>query len=143
MNRTLLGRLTLPLVLALTWFAWTPSHAQAQAQDFILANQTGVDIFKVFVSPHDVDNWEEDILGADVLLDGDEVEILFHREEDAEYWDLRIEDEEGNAIEWENLNLFEILRVTLFYDADTGRAWAEVETVDDGEQAVQRTAAAG
>jgi hypothetical protein len=88
-------------------------------------NKTGVEIDKVFISPHSADSWQEDILGRDTLPDGDSVDIKFHRNEKAANWDLRIEDNKGNAIEWENLNLLEISKVTLHYDGN--KATAEVE----------------
>ena len=101
------------------------SASDAAAQDFTLVNQTGVEIDKVFISPGDKDDWEEDILGKDTLPAGQSVDIKFHRSETAAEWDLRIEDKEGNAIEWENLNLLEISKVTLHYKDK--KATAEVE----------------
>jgi len=95
------------------------------AQDFSLVNKTGVEIHAVYISPHDADDWEEDILGRDTLPNGESVDIKFHRGETAENWDLRIEDSKGNAIEWENLNLLKISKATLFYE--NGKARAEVE----------------
>jgi hypothetical protein len=111
--------------------ATTPAAAaaspatQGAAQDFTLVNKTGVEIHAVHISPHDGDDWEEDILGRDTLPDGQSVDIKFHREESAENWDLRIEDSKGNAIEWENLNLLKISKATLYYE--NGKARAEVE----------------
>src|SRR5215210_1154446 len=95
-------------------------------QDFTLVNATGVEIDKVFISPHDSNSWEEDILGQDTLPDGQRVDIKFHRSEKAAMWDLRVEDKQGNSIEWENLNLLEISKVTLHYA--NGKATAETET---------------
>jgi len=97
------------------------------AQDFTLVNETGVEIDKVFISPHDADDWEEDILGKDTLPTGQSVEIKFSRSETAADWDLRIEDKEGNAIEWTNLNLLKISKLTLRYDQATKKATAQVE----------------
>src|SRR5437879_1477794 len=71
---------------------------QGAAQDFTLVNKTGVEIHKVYISPHDKDDWEEDILGKDTLPNGDNVDIKFHRSETAENWDLRVEDSKGNEI---------------------------------------------
>lgn len=106
----------------------TSSAAQdAAAQDFTLVNQTGVEIDKVYISPHDKDDWEEDILGKDTLPTGQSVDIKFHRSETAAEWDLRIEDKEGNAIEWENLNLLKISKLTLHYDPATKKATADME----------------
>ena len=95
------------------------------AQDFMLVNSTGVEIHALYISPHETDDWEEDVLGRDTLPSGESVEIKFSREEKAAMWDLRVEDKEGNAIVWENLNLLEISKVTLYYK--DGKATAEVE----------------
>ena len=94
-------------------------------QDFALVNATNVEINSVYISPHDKDNWEEDILGRDTLPNGERVNIKFNRDEKPEMWDLRVEDSKGNSIEWENLNLLEISKVTLHYE--NGRATAETE----------------
>src|SRR5918998_1031508 len=74
--------------------------SSAAAQDFTRVNETGVEIDKVYISPHDADDWEEDILGKDTLPTGQSVEVKFDRDETAAKWDLKIEDKEGNAIEW-------------------------------------------
>lgn len=99
--------------------------AAAVNQDFTLVNQTGVEIYALYVSPHNSDDWEEDVLGQDTLADGARLDIKFGRAEKAAMWDLRVEDKSGNHIEWENLNLLEISKVTLHYK--DGKAWAEVE----------------
>ena len=88
---------------------------QGGDQDFTLVNQTGVEIDKVFISPHDSDDWESDILGQDTLPAGQSVDIKFARNEKAAMWDLRIEDKAGTSIEWENLNLLQISKVTLYF----------------------------
>lgn len=101
--------------------------AEGAAQDFTLVNETGVEIDKVYVSPHDKDDWEEDVLGKDTLPSGQSVDIKFHRDETAAEWDLRVEDKQGNSIEWENLNLLKISKATLHYDAASKKATADVE----------------
>jgi hypothetical protein len=40
-------------------------------------------------------------------------------------WDLRVESRAGQFLEWENLNLLEISKVTLYYQ--DGKATARVE----------------
>ena len=95
------------------------------AQDFSLVNKTGVVIDKLYVSPADKDEWGEDILGQDQLADGATVEIKFHPKEKAEKWDLRIEDTKGNAIEWTDLKLTELEKITLHYDGK--KATADIE----------------
>lgn len=102
----------------------TEVSAQA-AQDFTLVNKTGVEIYALYVTPHNANAWGEDILGADTLLANETLEISFSRKERAKLWDLRVEDEDGAFIEWESLNLLEISKVTLFYK--NGKATAIVE----------------
>lgn len=84
-------------------------------QDFLLINSTGVEIYALYVTPHNSKEWGEDILGVDTLLDDSEILINFPRKTKAAYWDLRIEDEEGSYLEWDNLNLLKISTVELLY----------------------------
>lgn len=120
-------RFALVVMLTVGFFAVVSTmevSAQA-AQDFTLVNKTGVEIYALYVTPHNADAWGEDILGADTLLAGETLDISFSRKERAKWWDLRVEDEDGAFIEWENLNLLEISKVTLFYK--NGKATAIVE----------------
>ncbi|MFM9903391.1 MAG: hypothetical protein ACKVQJ_02335 [Pyrinomonadaceae bacterium] len=94
-------------------------------QDFTLVNKTGVIIDKLFVSPSDKDDWQEDILGQDQLADGATLNIKFHPKEKAEMWDLKIEDTKGNSIEWTDLKLTEIEKITLHYKDGKGTAETE------------------
>ena len=71
--------------------------AQA-AQDFTLVNATGVEIYALYVTPHNAAEWGEDILGVDTLLNGKTLDISFSRKEKAKLWDLRIENEAGSIL---------------------------------------------
>ena len=99
--------------------------AMAGEQDFTLVNKTGVEIHKLYTSPHSSDEWDEDVLGKDTLADGESIDIEFPKKEKAAHWDLRVEDSSGSAITWENLNLKEISEVTLHYK--NGKAWADIK----------------
>jgi hypothetical protein len=89
-------------------------------------NDTGVEIQQIYISAASIDNWEEDLLGADeVLPAGNELPIHFAPEEDAELWDIRVVDSEGTAIVWERLKLTEISKVTL--QIEDGEAVANLE----------------
>ena len=94
-------------------------------QDFTVVNKTGVTINSLYVSPSKQDDWGEDILGQDQLGDGSAVNIKFHPKEHAAHWDLRVEDSDGNALIWTNLNLLEISKVTLFYNDHKATATVE------------------
>lgn len=95
--------------LALAWAA----AAQNKALDFKLVNKTGVDINAVYIAPSDSDDWGDDVMGKDTLDDGDSVEIEFHPKANAKLWDLRVEDGDGNSVEWERLDLTKIAELTL------------------------------
>jgi hypothetical protein len=117
--------MTLSLIAVVGVSLLAATAAVAGDQDFTLVNKTGVEIHALHIAPHSSDEWGEDILGQDTLADGESLDIKFSRHEKAAHWDLRIEDKEGHAIEWESLNLLEISKVTLHYK--DGKAWADVE----------------
>jgi len=89
------------------------SAAQNKVLDFKLVNKTGVDIDKIFLSAADVNEWEEDILHFDILEDGASIEVKFDASEKTKIWDLKIEDDEGTAIIWEDLDLSKVSVLTL------------------------------
>ena len=93
--------------------------AFAGIQDFILANETGVDIAELYISPVAKANWGEDVLAVDTLPPGDECHIKFSREETADFWDLMIVDQEGTSLEWPELHLSAISKVTLTIENGT------------------------
>lgn len=100
--------------------------ARTGKQDFILHNETGVEINSLYVSPHESDDWEEDILGKDTLPSGESLKITFDDREKNVHWDLKVTDKDGNSLEWEDLNLIEISEVTLHWDAKKGKGWADI-----------------
>jgi hypothetical protein len=85
----------------------------AGALDFTLINFTRSNLHAIYVSSHDSEGWEENVLGRDQLFDGDIVKIRFNPQEKAVKWDLRVEDENGYNAEWKELNLREISRITI------------------------------
>ena len=50
---------------------------------------------------------------------------MFDSKEDVCLWDLRIADSDGNAIEWEKIDLCKAVKVVLHYK--DGKAWADIE----------------
>ena len=106
-------------------FVTATAFARAGKQDFVLHNNTGVEIHELYVSPVTADDWEEDILGRDTLADGESVKITFDDRDKHVHWDLKVVDSKGNSIEWHDLNLIEISELTLHYEK--GKAWADVK----------------
>jgi hypothetical protein len=106
-------------------FLTATAFARTGKQDFVLNNETGVEIHELYVSPVSNDDWEEDVLGVDTLADGDSVKVVFDDRDKHVHWDLKVVDSKGNSIEWHDLNLVEIAEVTLHYK--DGKAWADVK----------------
>lgn len=117
-----------PAYLLLLFALCTASVPPPAVLDFVLVNRTGVTIDKLFVSPHDADKWGEDVLGRDVLPDGESVKISFSRSEASHVWDIRVVDGEGTALDWEQgFDLSTIEKITLKYDHTSGQGTAEFE----------------
>jgi hypothetical protein len=101
--------------------------ARSGKQAFVLHNETGVEINSLYVSPHDADNWGEDILGQDTLPSGDSVKVTFDDRGNKAHWDLKVTDKNNNSLEWSDLNLNQISDVTLHWDAKTKKGSAEIK----------------
>jgi len=104
----------LTLALVLLGGSLSPIVAQSKL-DFTLKNDTGVVISEVYVAPSTSDDWEEDIMGKDVLGNSESVDITFSRTEKTCDWDLKIVDEDDNEIEWTELELCKASHITLQY----------------------------
>lgn len=128
---------TLAIGLVALVFGAAEFSAQRSEHTFIVVNKTNVVINALYVTPHSAKDWGDDILGADVLEINDDIGIVLARRESARLWDLRIEDSDGNSIEWNRLNLREIYSVSLYYKNGKATAIfdefvADVEGIWDG-----------
>lgn len=61
-----------------------------------VVNGTGFDIYYIYISNEYNDGWEEDILGDDVLFDGESIEIEIY-DAYSSIFDIRLEDEDGDT----------------------------------------------
>lgn len=104
--------------------AFVVPAAFAGTQDFTLVNQTGVEIYSLFLSEASNDEWEEDVLGEDVLPDGERMEITFSGR-NACLWDLLVTDDEGGDVTWQGINLCEASVVVLRCNDE--ECWADLE----------------
>jgi hypothetical protein len=95
------------LLLSVTQVVW------AGPQDFKLINRTGVDIYAVYVGPTSSEEWGDDLMEGTQILNGGEIEIVFAPDEDIELWDIMVEDQEGNALYWREINLLEASEIIL------------------------------
>ena len=90
--------------------------AFAGRQDFTLVNQTGRDIVNLYITPTNTYCWNDDILGVDVLENGESVHITFSRKETDRYWSMMAIFSDGNDWVWEKIDLFATSQITLRFD---------------------------
>ena len=100
----ILARLLSGAVLA-GWLACSASAALAGIQDFYVNNNSKWAIYYIYVSPDYEDEWEEDVLGSEVLMPGEYLEIEMIGYDDYCYFDIKIEDERGNVREYWDIDL--------------------------------------
>lgn len=67
-------------------------------------NQTGVDIYYLYASVAETDDWEEDILEEELLASDDYAMVNFWYTQDETVWDFAIEDSEGNMLEFYDID---------------------------------------
>lgn len=89
------------------------ASADATNQNFTIRNNTGQAINELYVSAVSTDNWEEDILGRDVLPNGEAATITFDRAESECNWDMRVVFEDGQSLEQRGVNLCQTGEVTV------------------------------
>jgi hypothetical protein len=105
--------------------ALVPGAAVAGDQDFALINGTGYEISEVYVAPTQSSDWQEDVLGQDVLGDGQQANISFSRDTDACSWDLKVVySVDDSSAEWREVDLCTLSVVTIKYDHDSGETSA-------------------
>jgi hypothetical protein len=68
--------------------------AAADGPAVTVVNGTGYDIYFLYISKSDTEDWEEDVLGDDILEDGDSVRITLPS---AGLWDIMAEDEDEDT----------------------------------------------
>jgi hypothetical protein len=56
--------------------------AWAAQQDFVIVNHTGQAVLTLNVSPSDENTWGPDILGVDILANGERADVTFDNNED-------------------------------------------------------------
>lgn len=122
----LFSRAGLSATVLLSCLVTTIAQAEGQ-QDFKLVNKTGYTIAELYVSPSKINNWQDDVLGKDVLPNGGATDVTFSREEDTCHWDLKVVYQDGAGAEWDAFNLCEVSEIELYYDRKKDETWAEYQ----------------
>ena len=84
----------------------------AATQNFTFVNQSGQTVTTLQVSPTGESSWGDDILGRDVLANGESTPIEFERGDDRCFWDIRATGEAGGELVMMNQNLCELTTIT-------------------------------
>lgn len=97
--------------------AAAPAGGEAAAgqarQNFTITNNTGHVLTTLNVSASNEDQWGPDILGRDVLANGESAEISFDRGETQCQWDIRATYDDGGTTDARGVNLCEVATVNL------------------------------
>jgi hypothetical protein len=96
-------------MLALALVVSSVSTAFADPRDFVLINSTGTILSEVYVSPSNVTDWGDDVLGRDVLMPNETVTITFSKftPGDCNY-DIKVIPDEGAEGQLNQVNLCEM-----------------------------------
>ncbi len=91
------------------------SSAWAGAQDFVLVNRTGYDIYVLNVSPSNAKEWQEDLLGSQILANGEALQVNFNVGKQ-QYWDIQVKFQDGSGLYWMHLDLLHTSMIALNKD---------------------------
>ncbi|HYE85661.1 MAG TPA: hypothetical protein VEA16_04870 [Vicinamibacterales bacterium] len=98
--------LTLALVLA------SPA-AFAEDLTFTFHNKSSYAVAEFYASPADVNNWEDDILGTDILPAGESVDITIADGRSQCVYDFKVVVEDGTTLERGGVDICELGSYTL------------------------------
>ena len=93
----------------------TPSaEVQGQArQNFSVVNNTGHTVVTLNVSASNENSWGPDILGRDVLPNGQSADITFPHDTAQCMWDIKATYDDGDTTDMRGVNLCNVATVTL------------------------------
>lgn len=107
----MIRRLTLVLALMAIGAGANLSGARADIQDFAVVNQGDKAVWYIQVRANYEQDWPKDVLGDQVLMPGEQVEILMSGYKNHCFFDVRIEDNSGHAETVTDVNLCEVAYV--------------------------------
>jgi len=90
----------------------TTTAVIAANKNVLIQNNTGRTIWRFYGSPVNVNSWEEDILGANILSAGRSVNVNFADGRRICNYDLRAEFQDGSAIVKNNINVCRVSSVS-------------------------------
>ena len=74
------------------------------------------DIYTLYLSPTNANDWEENLLKEETLPNGDKVDLEVSRTEKAEAWDIKVTNKAGETMTWVGVPLNKAGQITLLPD---------------------------
>lgn len=104
------------LLVAMFALFLTLGAASAMAQNIVVANGTDFTIQQLGLVDSSANGEAEDLLGSEILAPGEGLEISLSG--GSKGWELIAVDAEGNQVNWQNLDLTGVKKVTLKANGD-------------------------
>ncbi|HAB90598.1 MAG TPA: hypothetical protein DCF84_08685 [Bacteroidetes bacterium] len=92
------------LVLSFAMLCMTNAMAESNAPEdkyVVITNNSDRDIFYLYVSPESSGDWEDDVLGDDVLLAGDDIKINLYGYDECMFDIKAVYDNEEEEFSWD------------------------------------------
>ena len=102
--------------LALASLFGLSGQALALEKKINIFNGAEVDIYTLYLSPTNANNWEENLLKQETLPNGDKVDLEISRTEKAEAWDVKVTNKAGETMTWIGVPLNKAGQITLLPD---------------------------
>lgn len=100
------------------------------AKTVVIVNRTGYNIKDLYISPSGSSDWGDDVLEGSAINNGGSLEVVFHPKATAKLWDLSVGwvgYDPSEDVHWEELELMDCDKITLFYNESTEQATAKLE----------------
>lgn len=109
--QNLTRRIAILTMILFVSMAGSIGAANAGIQDFYVRNNSKHHIWYIYVSPSYSNEWEEDVLGSDVLPPNTELSIEMTGYGNHCDFDVKVEDENGYSQEYFDVDLCSVLYV--------------------------------
>jgi len=89
--------------------------SSAQSQDFSITNNSGMILIDVFISPNDANDWGNDVIPKDLILDGETFNFTFTGVDPTKcVWDIMFTAEDGIKYYMQDVDLCSTTTITLY-----------------------------
>ncbi|MDA0219650.1 MAG: hypothetical protein O3B22_08710 [Proteobacteria bacterium] len=86
------------------YFPANAPKTKSRGEQITVVNNGSTQVWYIFVSPNYSDNWEEDVLGVDVLIPGMQFLVPLASYNGHCFFDVKVEDSNGYAREYYDVN---------------------------------------